>query len=208
LPSRPRAGDRPAGPELRRRDRRGRRPDGGGPGRRHTPAHLDPDLEAVSLLAISAGLSTSVIAGHSNAGQAQAVIDYHLYRMFPASRPALCRSTTHRPPRKAMLQPQRCRRHGRRPEAADCSARTGLRAAITPNRAICARFCLTDRRSSCARIWRTLESGHTIPGGCEGSSLWTCCRVGFSASLARSDRASSASQPNRRSTASQATVAT
>jgi hypothetical protein len=52
-----------------------------------TPARLDPDLEAVSLLAMSAGLGTSVIAGHSSPGQAQAVIDYHLYRLFPASRP-------------------------------------------------------------------------------------------------------------------------
>ena len=52
-----------------------------------TPAHLDPDLEAVSLLTMSAGLGTSVIAGHSSPGQAQAVIDYHLYRLFPASRP-------------------------------------------------------------------------------------------------------------------------
>jgi AcrR family transcriptional regulator len=54
-----------------------------------TPAHLDPDLEAVSLLTMSAGLGTSVIAGHSSPGQAQAVIDYHLYRLLPASRPAL-----------------------------------------------------------------------------------------------------------------------
>ena len=52
------------------------------------PAHLDPDLEAVSLLAMSAGLGTSVLAGHSSPGQAQAVIDYHLYRLFPPSRPA------------------------------------------------------------------------------------------------------------------------
>ena len=48
-----------------------------------TPAHLDPDLEAVSLLALSAGLGTSVLVGQSSAGQAQAVIDYHLYRLFP-----------------------------------------------------------------------------------------------------------------------------
>ena len=47
------------------------------------PGRLDPDLEAVSLLAMSAGLGTSVIAGHSSAGQAQAVIDYHLDRLFP-----------------------------------------------------------------------------------------------------------------------------
>jgi AcrR family transcriptional regulator len=49
-----------------------------------TPAHLDPDLEAVSLLAMSAGLGTSVLAGQSSPGQAQAVTDYHLYRLFPA----------------------------------------------------------------------------------------------------------------------------
>jgi AcrR family transcriptional regulator len=53
-----------------------------------TPAHLDPGLEAVSLLAMSAGLGTSVLVGQSSAGQAQAVIDYHLDRLFPASRPA------------------------------------------------------------------------------------------------------------------------
>jgi AcrR family transcriptional regulator len=53
-----------------------------------TPAHLDPDLEAFSLLAMSAGLGTSVIGGQSTAEQAQAVIDYHLDRLFPASRPA------------------------------------------------------------------------------------------------------------------------
>jgi AcrR family transcriptional regulator len=56
-----------------------------------TPAHLDPDLEAFSLLAMSAGLGTSVLGGQSSAGQAQAVIDYHLDRLFPASRPALRR---------------------------------------------------------------------------------------------------------------------
>jgi hypothetical protein len=39
------------------------------------------------LLTMSAGLGTSVIAGQSSAGQAQAVIDYHLNRLFPASRP-------------------------------------------------------------------------------------------------------------------------
>jgi AcrR family transcriptional regulator len=60
-----------------------------------TPACLDPDLEAVCLLAMSAGLGTSVLAGQSSPGQAQAVIDYHLYRLFPASRPALRGSTSH-----------------------------------------------------------------------------------------------------------------
>jgi AcrR family transcriptional regulator len=53
------------------------------------PGGLDPDLEAISLMTMSAGLGTSVLAGHSSPEQAQAVIDYHLYRLFPASRPAL-----------------------------------------------------------------------------------------------------------------------
>ena len=49
------------------------------------PGHLDPDLEAISLLTMSAGLGTSVIVGHSSAAAAQAVIDYHLRRLFPAT---------------------------------------------------------------------------------------------------------------------------
>jgi AcrR family transcriptional regulator len=53
-----------------------------------TPASLDPDTEAITLLTMSAGLGTSVIVGQSSAGQAQAVIDYHLRRLFPASPPA------------------------------------------------------------------------------------------------------------------------
>jgi AcrR family transcriptional regulator len=53
-----------------------------------TPAHLDPDLEAISLMTMSAGLGTSVIGGQSSAEQAQAVIDYHLRRLFPAYPPA------------------------------------------------------------------------------------------------------------------------
>jgi AcrR family transcriptional regulator len=56
-----------------------------------TPAHLDPDLEAFSLMAMSAGLGTSVLAGRSSVEHAQAIIDYHLHRLFPASRPALRR---------------------------------------------------------------------------------------------------------------------
>jgi AcrR family transcriptional regulator len=56
-----------------------------------SPSQLDPDLEAIILLTMSAGLGTSVIAGHSSAEQAQAVIDYHLSRLFPVSRPALRR---------------------------------------------------------------------------------------------------------------------
>jgi AcrR family transcriptional regulator len=62
-----------------------------------TPADLDPDIEAVSLMAMSAGLGTSVMAGHSTPEQAQAVIDYHLDRLFPASRPALHRALTATP---------------------------------------------------------------------------------------------------------------
>jgi AcrR family transcriptional regulator len=52
------------------------------------PAGLDPDLEAISLMTMSAGLGTSVLAGHSSPRQAQAVIDYHLRRLFPAYPPA------------------------------------------------------------------------------------------------------------------------
>ena len=61
-----------------------------------TPARLDPDLEAFSLMAMSAGLATSVLAGQSSLHQAQAVIDYHLDRLFPASRPALRRAPSRR----------------------------------------------------------------------------------------------------------------
>ena len=49
------------------------------------PADLDPDLEALSLMVMSGGLATSVVVGHSSVEQAQAVIDYHLRRLFPAS---------------------------------------------------------------------------------------------------------------------------
>jgi AcrR family transcriptional regulator len=63
----------------------------------HTPTDLDPDLEAVSLLAMSAGLGQSVLGGQSSPEQAQAVIDYHLNHLFPATRPAL------------RLAPRKCR---------------------------------------------------------------------------------------------------
>ena len=59
-----------------------------------TPAQLNPDPEALSLIAMSAGLATSVLAGQSSIQQAQAVIDYHLDRLFPAFRPALRRVIT------------------------------------------------------------------------------------------------------------------
>jgi AcrR family transcriptional regulator len=52
------------------------------------PGRLEPDLEAMSLLTMSAGLSTTVLAGQSSVEQAQAVVDYHLSRLFPAYRPA------------------------------------------------------------------------------------------------------------------------
>ncbi len=48
-----------------------------------TPVRLDPGLEAFSLVAMSAGLATSVLTGQSSIEQAQAVIDYHLDRLFP-----------------------------------------------------------------------------------------------------------------------------
>jgi BetI-type transcriptional repressor, C-terminal len=54
-----------------------------------TPAPLDLDAEALSLLAMSHGLSLSVLGGQSSAERAQAVIDYHLDRLFPPSRPTL-----------------------------------------------------------------------------------------------------------------------
>ena len=63
-----------------------------------TPAHLDPDTEAFGLMAMSAGLGTSVLGGQSSVEQAQAVIDYHLHRLFPASRPALRRAPGKAPP--------------------------------------------------------------------------------------------------------------
>jgi AcrR family transcriptional regulator len=52
-----------------------------------TPAHLDPDLEAFSLMTMSAGLGDSVLGGQSSPEQAQALIDYQLDRLFPACRP-------------------------------------------------------------------------------------------------------------------------
>ncbi len=52
-----------------------------------TPAHLDADAEALSLLAMSSGLGNSVLADLSSAERAQAVIDYHLDRLFPCVPP-------------------------------------------------------------------------------------------------------------------------
>ena len=61
------------------------------------PALVDPDAEALSLLAMSHGLSTSVLGGQSSAEQAQAVIDYHLHRLFPADPPACRRAPAKAP---------------------------------------------------------------------------------------------------------------
>ncbi len=49
------------------------------------PAWLDPDAEALGLVAMSAGLGTSVLGGQSSPEQAQAAIDYQLNRLFPPS---------------------------------------------------------------------------------------------------------------------------
>jgi len=48
-----------------------------------TPAHLDSDAEALSLLAMASGLGNSVLAGQCSAERAQAVIDYQLDRLLP-----------------------------------------------------------------------------------------------------------------------------
>jgi hypothetical protein len=45
--------------------------------------HEAPLGAAISLMTMSAGLGTSVLAGHSTPEQAQAVIDYHLRLLFP-----------------------------------------------------------------------------------------------------------------------------
>jgi len=62
-----------------------------------TPARLDPGAEALSLLAMSSGLGNGVLAGQSSLERAQAVIDYHLDRLFPVSRPALRRTPAKQP---------------------------------------------------------------------------------------------------------------
>jgi AcrR family transcriptional regulator len=57
-----------------------------------TPAHLDADAEALGLLAMSHGLGVSILGDQSSAERVQAVIDYHLDRLFPASRSTLRRA--------------------------------------------------------------------------------------------------------------------
>ncbi len=50
--------------------------------RRQAPPDLDPHLEAASLLALSAGVGTSVLAGQAAVSEALRVIGYHLGRLF------------------------------------------------------------------------------------------------------------------------------
>jgi AcrR family transcriptional regulator len=49
------------------------------------PSGLDVRVEAISLLAMSAGLGTSVLAGMYTPEEAQAVIDYQLDRLLPVA---------------------------------------------------------------------------------------------------------------------------
>ena len=50
-----------------------------------TPNDLNADLEALSLMAVSTGLTISILVGQSSVEQARAVIENHLHRLFPAS---------------------------------------------------------------------------------------------------------------------------
>ena len=51
-------------------------------------AGLDPGLEAASLVALSAGLGTSVLVRDRDAEQAWAVLRYQLDRLLPRTQPA------------------------------------------------------------------------------------------------------------------------
>ena len=51
------------------------------------PGHLDAGAEATSLLAMSAGLGTSVLAGQRTADDALRVLRYQLDRLLPAASP-------------------------------------------------------------------------------------------------------------------------
>ena len=51
------------------------------------PARLDPEAEALSLLAMASGLGNSVLSGQSSIERARSVINYHLDRLFPTARP-------------------------------------------------------------------------------------------------------------------------
>jgi hypothetical protein len=51
------------------------------------PPGLDAGLEAASLVALSAGLGTSVLVRDRDAGQAWAVLRYQLDRLLPSAQP-------------------------------------------------------------------------------------------------------------------------
>ena len=51
-----------------------------------TPAQLNPEAEALGLLAMASGLGNGILSGQSSVEQAQTVIDYHLDRLFPMAR--------------------------------------------------------------------------------------------------------------------------
>ncbi|MFG2288412.1 TetR/AcrR family transcriptional regulator [Streptomyces sp. NPDC048595] len=57
-----------------------------------TPPGMDARVEAIGLLAMAAGLGTSILVGHRTPESAAAVLDHHLDRLFPprgaAARPA------------------------------------------------------------------------------------------------------------------------
>ncbi len=66
-----------------------------------------------------------------------------------------------------------------RPGLGSCaSSRTTKRTRTRQIRLIWAASLSRADRTSPAQNRRTLESGHTIPCGCEGSSSWTCSRAG------------------------------
>jgi AcrR family transcriptional regulator len=52
------------------------------------PADADAGVEAISLMAMSAGLGTSVLVGQTSAEDARAIITYHLDRLLPVPGPA------------------------------------------------------------------------------------------------------------------------
>nr|WP_201784438.1 TetR family transcriptional regulator C-terminal domain-containing protein [Nonomuraea pusilla] len=54
-------------------------------------AGLDPESEAAGLLAMAAGLGTSVLLGQRSAGEAVRVLRYHLGRMAPSEGAGGCR---------------------------------------------------------------------------------------------------------------------
>ena len=54
------------------------------------PPNLDPHAEAMGLLAMSAGLGSSVMAGQQSPEQAAAILRYHLDRILPPGWRVIC----------------------------------------------------------------------------------------------------------------------